>query len=271
MITSTTMRFAALRLQDEALSFSNPRKSSGLAPPEIRELAFHILAHGVLTPLLVTKYGLIIAGQRRYRALEFLQHLVVALETDTPEQDAKIAEILAAIPVRIIDGDIDGISLADNLLRTDLSSYEIAARLVVISDRGVTGREIARLIGKDPGYVSKKLSTYRKACPELRVAWEGDTMTEDVIMRIADLDHDKQRGALAGTVKLRGPNARPKIEAVKDALLIAEVKSRGGPAVRDPGLDAYRLGVLDALRWVTGQRASPDLTKLVDEDHSQET
>lgn len=277
VIASATKPFSWLRLKDH--SFSNPRTSSGISSAEIRELASHILRHGLLTPLLVTPDGLVLAGQRRYRALELIYKDLEAIALDcfatiiitSADEEPVAAALLNNISVRILhDANLDGIALADNLLRVDLSSYEVAKRLVVMSDGGVTGKELSKLIGRDPAYVSKKLTTYRRACPELLAAWELGTMTDDVIMRIADMEHDKQRAALNGTVPVRGPNARPKIEAVKDALLIAETNVRrisNNPY--GPGRSTYEAGVLDALRWVTGQRASEHLAKLVDDETSE--
>lgn len=288
----STMPFSKLRLADE--NFTNPRRSSGLEPEVIRELGLHIGHHGLMNALLVTSDGLIIAGQRRYRAIEWLLRWFVTCDDPTyreGESDSEIAEILDgvsdeehraiqaracqlvdAVPVRVMSGlGLGGVALADNLLREDLSSFEIAQHLDHLHAQGATGAELARLIGKSKSYVSRKLSTWRDAGAELKATWEAGTLAEDAIEQLSALPHDQQAKALAGPVARgrRGAAGRPPIEMVKDVL--GEIERRPVPDGAQLAIGAearsisYTTGVLDALRWVAGQRTSAEFAKLTEE------
>ncbi len=267
----------SLRLRDE--SFQNPRTSSGLDPETIAELALHIGLHGLLNPILITADGLIIGGQRRFRAIEFLirwfdrpLHMRLQIHEqaefvrmfgsaghDLSHEEISALErrtddLRAGVPVRVIDGaGLEGVALAENLHRSDLSSFEIAAHLASLHDRGATGADLARLIGKSKAYVSRKLSTWRCAGPDLKRAWEAGELAEDAVQQLAELPYDDQTKALAGPTPRgrRGPAGRPPIEAVKD--LLQRLEDRDPDGFVD---DDYRKAVLDTLRWVSGQRTS---------------
>ncbi len=154
-------------------------------------------------------------------------------------------------------------ALGENLQRKDLSSFEIAAHLAHLHGEGATGAELARMIGKSKAYVSRKLSTWRGASLELKLAWEAGEIAEDAVQQLAELPHDQQAKALAGTVPRgrRGPAGRPPIEMVKDTL---ESLERHEPTAGDDD-GVYAAGVLDALRWVAGQRTSPNFAKLTED------
>lgn len=275
MIT-TTKRYSELRLRDE--QFTNPRTHSGLGIPEILELARSIYLHGVLVPLLVTDTCTIVAGQRRYLALGLLQSPPALRDIAGPNGDLqstptafRVRELLANVPVRILskgrDGEflaqLEGIALTDNLLRSDLSSYEIAARLAQLAEQGLSGVAIANAISKSPTYVSRKLSAWRGAGVDLRSAWEAGELTDDQVQQLAELPHDMQAKALAGPVPRgrRGPAHRPSVDAVRDFLFELEEGEKAW-GNRTPTPDSYRTGVMDALRWVTGANTGPAFVKL---------
>ncbi len=283
MITSTTMPFGKLRLRDE--TFSNPRTHSGLGDDDIIELALDIGWKGLLTPLLVTADGLVLAGQRRYTAIEMLLgwwgarsaeerqvRLPRAFQTVTTEElqafGVTCAQLVSAVPVRVIDADTDrdGIALADNLLRTDLSSYEIAAKLYELAQKGATGRELARLIGKSPTYVSRKLSAWVGAGAELKQQW-AKGLDEQTVQELAQLPIQEQAKELAAPVPRgrRGVANRPSIDQVKDALL--ELERLGLSETRHVlvGKERYAAGATDALRWVCGLETHLDFAALIND------
>lgn len=277
MITSGTMRFVNLKLASP--TFSNPRTSSGMDPVKMRELAKNIVRYGVLTPLLVTPDGVIVSGQRRYRAIElilFWHRNPESMPITDPGDDAEpIAEdavtyqarkLLQDVPVRVMDlspNAIEGVAMVDNIHREPLSSFEIANRLWVLHETGVSGTELARLTGKSSTWVSRKLSTWRGATPDLRIAWQNGNLTDDAIQQIAELPAAQQGDALlkalGGTMPRtgRGPAGRPGIETVK------EVLSSGERAVRGSGQSEYARGILDALRWSTGTQSSADFAEFI--------
>lgn len=273
-ITDGTLPYRDLRLSDD--DFANPRTSSGLAQAEIIETAASILKHGLLVPLLVRPGGLVIAGKRRYLSLGLLQRWAQGEDIDglpvgcwpvSPWQSQDVTDLLERVPIRYVSlvmGDAieyEALALVDNLFRSDLSSYEIAVALAKLSEDGKTGVAIAQMIGKSPAYVSRKLSCWRKAGPELRDAWR-DGLPEDTVEAFAALPLESQEKALACPIPRgrRGPAHRPSVDAVRDFLIDLEAKPLGGEA-RD---FAYRAGVVDALRWATGARVGPEFMRLAE-------
>ena len=283
------MRFERLRLSGDG--FVNPRTSSGLSPESIRELALHIGSHGLLNPLIVTSDGMVIAGQRRYLAIEWLiqwfttqqePHHQPAQDYDAAsraiaglshenvsELERRAREFADGIPVRVVSGTgLDGVALAENLQREDLSSYEVARHLSHLSSHGITGAELARLIGKSAAWVSRKLASYKGAGPELRAVWERGEMAEDAVQELAHLTHEQQAKALANDRPRRGPANRPGITTVKDALrdLIAAGRRQNASTSQQ---QTYASGVRDALRWVTGERTSPGFVALISDEEQE--
>lgn len=282
-ISEGKIAFADLKLG--AIDFENPRTHSGLSDGEIVETALSIVRHGLLVPLLVRDDGLVLAGKRRYHALDLLRDWLHGNVDSIPEvygpdprgterARARIRVLLDAIPVRFVtidsetdEVDYQALSLVDNLFRSDLSSYEIAAALADLSQHGgKSGAAIAGMIGKSPSYVSRKLAAWKKSGPELRAAWR-DGMAEDTVEEFAKLSFENQAKALAGKVPRgrRGPAHRPSVDAVRD--LLYELESAGSQ--RDVRAELYRAGVIDALRWATGEKVGPEFVKLAEPEPEQ--
>lgn len=97
------------------------------------ELVASIRAQGVLTPLLIRQDGMILAGHRRYEA-------------------AKVLE-LNEVPVRVLsdeveEGNHDLICLIENLLRVDLTVFEVAEYLLSLQrSHDFTLVELSNLTG----------------------------------------------------------------------------------------------------------------------------
>lgn len=287
----TTVRFEQLRLATDG--FTNPRKpdSPDLSTESITELAILIVRAGLWTPLLVVPSGLesglmtyrVLAGSRRYHAIEMIREWCTAAEAhdlvDKALIDADItytairnrAAELVNVPVTFIatgsELEDDTVALADNISRAQLRSVEIAETLVRLSDKGHTGVELARLIGKSEAYVSKKLVAYRGACPELIAVWAAQTISDDAVFELAGKSHDEQRKRLAGgEIPKRGTSNRPAIDVQKDVLLELEHKHPNIAPPSDPKLRAiYIAGVRDTLRWTTGKPSTSEFAQLVNE------
>lgn len=108
----------------------------------LNELAQDIQANGLVNPLTVTQDGHsfhLVAGERRYRALQLLK------VTDAP--------------VRIIPKEhARAVQLAENIQREDLPLLEEAQALAALRDeRSLTVRELADLVKKSRGYVQRRL------------------------------------------------------------------------------------------------------------------
>lgn len=287
----TTMLFDKLHLKDA--KFQNPRTSSGLDDESIRELAINIGLHGMLNPLLVLEDGLIVDGQRRYRAVEFLlqwfshnstlrretfgelTRAEVTMIGDLTHADISVIEATVkyfedhGLPVKVLTAaplalgtSADGIALANNLQRADLSSFEVAAHVAHMISQGATQADIVRLIGKSKTYVSRKVTAYNGACDELRAAWAAGQLTEEHVQDLAKLPHDQQRRQLAGPIPRgrRGPAHRPGIDTVKEVL--GSLRTSVPMVATDTG--SYAAGVVDALRWVAGDDTSGAFAKLME-------
>jgi ParB-like chromosome segregation protein Spo0J len=268
-------------------NFTNPRSASGLEPAVIRELAASIGTQGLLTPVLITQTGLVIAGQRRFHAIVMLitwhmrrvAHRVaggdlatlppfeIEPETrDTLERWTKHAVELEQVPVMIVpeDADLEALALTDNLHRVDMSSYEIAARLAHLHEQGATGANLARMTGKSKSWVSRKLSAWAGAGASLREAWRRGAVTDDQVQALAELQPAEQVTALAKgalpTRAGRGPAGRPGIDTVKSVLADLEP---GWDRSGDLAMRKYAQGVRDALRWVTGTPATDHLLAIM--------
>jgi ParB-like chromosome segregation protein Spo0J len=264
----TTRPLPDLKLEDD--TFTNPRKHIDM--DELRELACHIGRRGLLNPLRVTPDGLIVAGQRRFRAIHLLQNWRVDLAGLVDDGEAELfdsnAKRLADVPVIVgepeDDETLEADALADNVLHEPLSTYEVAARVVSMSNCGATGVEIARGIGKSTTYVSRMLKAWVGAGTALHAAWR-DGLAYETVKRLADLTLEDQERALKsgagkGSKESRG---RPGIETVKECLDgIVEVYWRS-KATETPTPQSYAAGVADALRWVAGQQASPTFVEFL--------
>lgn len=117
-----------------------PRKT--FSEESLNDLAQDIQANGLANPLTVTQDGQnfnLVAGERRYRALQLLD------ATDAP--------------VRIIPQEhARSIQLAENIQREDLPLLEEAQALAALRDeRELTVRELADLVKKSRGYVQRRL------------------------------------------------------------------------------------------------------------------
>lgn len=238
---------------------SNPRTQIDLA--EIRSLALHIGRDGLLTPLRVTPGGDILAGQRRWLAIELLaawrEHLIGGDDGVTPEEhamfDLRAQALVSSIPCVVDDAGADRApirALAENLLHAAMSSYDTAMAYADLAGppeqprRTVT--DLARETGRSKSYVSRMLTTWRQAGPELHAAWQAGLAFERV-RALAELPLEAQREALAGGHKSHG---RPGIEATKELLRTLHAA---------PTTDPYRRGLIDALRYVTGDLPATEI------------
>jgi ParB/RepB/Spo0J family partition protein len=139
----------------------NPRSAFDKAA--IAELADSIAAHGLLENLVVApgSFGgyLIVAGERRYRALKRL------------EAEGRWDPKAAAIPCRIVtgpEGELRALALVENLHRADLSPLDEAAAfqaLMGLDNNRWTTKAIAEAIGKTPRHVQLRLELGAKLGP----------------------------------------------------------------------------------------------------------
>ena len=258
----TTMPIAQLRLGND--TFHNPREDSGLDDDSLRELALSIGRMGLINPIVVAPDGLIIAGGRRYRAIAILQRwrefLAAELEADEYVLFEERAQSLRDVPVTIRHGqmkpeEIDGLALADNVLRSDLSSYEIASYVATMAENH-SGKRIARAVGKSETWVSRHLSAWRAAGPELRLAWRTGRLTFEQVQRLAAQPKPEQEKAVRDDApppsrSIRGEANRPGIDDVKRVCRALRRNLLGGDDAARLGLDSF--AAADILSWVAGE------------------
>lgn len=145
--TNGVSDFMELPLEQIYPNPAQPRKRFD----NIEELAASIQEHGMLQPITVTKDGLgrymILAGERRYRAVQMLEHRTAKCYIATDANDT--AKELA---------------LVENIQRDDLSDFEIANYIAALwySGKYEQKQHLADKLGKSKSYVSKALGVVDK-------------------------------------------------------------------------------------------------------------
>ncbi|MGC8467932.1 MAG: ParB/RepB/Spo0J family partition protein [Acidithiobacillus sp.] len=145
-----------------------PRRISGMPdgddPHGLEELAGSILAHGVIQPITVRSLGggryRIVTGERRWRAAN------IALQSG--EACRRKGYDLARIPAVLVTPESEHdrleMQMVENLAREDMSPLDTARALQKLMDEtGVSGRELARRLGKSQGWIRQILNV---ASPE---------------------------------------------------------------------------------------------------------
>lgn len=259
MSEATTVPFQHLRLRND--EFTNPRLEVDQA--HARELALSIGRRGLLNRLIVAPVAtpegamyLILAGQTRYHAIAMVLDWRRQLADDVHLHEYAIFDARASelrdVPCEVnYDPDWDAAALTDNLHRKDLTSYETARALAQMAHRrGCTGAELARMVGKSPSWISRHLTCWRQAGPDLAAAWQRGLAFERVC-ELAALDVAAQAKALEPQPAraVRGPANRPGIDRVKAKLAQLE---------RMPARPERLEGALAALRWVTNGTSTPN-------------
>lgn len=120
----------------------NPRNPRGevVVDEALRELAASIEAQGVLQPILITPDGTIVAGHRRVKAAE-----LAALRT-IPVIVRELSE-LQQLQVMLIE----------NLQREDLNTLQTAKTYQLLTEHGLSIREISKATGFSASSISKHI------------------------------------------------------------------------------------------------------------------
>ena len=260
-----TIPYRDLRLSDD--EFTNPRSRTGLDIDSLRELALDIGLSGLTTPLRVTASGVITAGQRRWHAIGMVIHwreeLRGALGADEEALiEARAQELAAGVPT-VLDEEEDpdvrlARSVADNLQREEMSSYEVAEQVVALTAKGKTQAWIGDHIGRDRTYVSKMLTAWNGACDELKVAWRDGLVPYARVKELAALPEPRQKTAVTRSGKEtspRGAYQRPGIEDLKGLLVrhAMALENEREPKLRGPKAEWFLRGFVRALRIATGE------------------
>jgi ParB family chromosome partitioning protein len=160
---------------------------------DLTELIASIREKGILEPLLVrpSEVGgrfMIISGERRYRAA----------------REAGLRD-LPCIEMEVDDRAVAEIALIENLQRKDLTPFEEADGLLVLSQKyGYTHEEIARKIGKSRTSVTESL-TLTALTPAVREACRrADIASKSLLLQVARQSHEHSMLDLVKRISSQG-------------------------------------------------------------------
>jgi ParB family transcriptional regulator, chromosome partitioning protein len=198
----TTMKLADLKTEAQV------RKT--FDEEELRLLGENIKRFGLLQPLLVRKDGVLLAGERRYRAM-----LLMGIRE---------AQVIVTEKV-LSDSEVRLIQLTENMHRADLSGHEkwqACAELMCMNPSWQM-KDLAEHVRLDPSMVTRLLSP-SKCVPAVQEALAAGKIGISDCYAISKLPEAEQAGLLA--LKLKG--------ASRDSIEQAGRKSRNGgsPAVK---------------------------------------
>lgn len=149
----------------------------------LSQMVLSVASVGVLHPPTVTptprgiKPFRVLAGERRWYAVSFLgwSEAIVSVRTGTPTE----LRVLRAI---------------ENLQRQDPDPFEDGEEFdsMLRSSPSLTQAELAGRLGRSVGFVSQRLSVFRKSCPELRQAFEDGYVNATDVREMCLLSPEKQ-------------------------------------------------------------------------------
>ena len=192
----TTMKLESIKIEAQV------RKT--FDQEELRRLGENIKRYGLLQPLLVRKDGVLLAGERRYRAM-----LLMGI---------KEAPVIVTEKV-LSDSEVRLIQLTENMHRADLSGHEkwqACAELMCMNPTWQM-KDLAEHVHLDPSMVTRLLSP-SKCIQAAQEALAAGKIGISDCYAISKLPEAEQAGLLA--LKLKG--------ASRDSIEQAGRKSRNG-------------------------------------------
>jgi ParB/RepB/Spo0J family partition protein len=149
----------------------------------LSQMVLSVASVGVLHPPTVTptprgaKSFRVLAGERRWYAVRFLgwPEAIVAVRTGTPAE----LRVLRAI---------------ENLQRQDPDPFEDGEEFdgMLRDSPSLTQAELAGRLGRSVGFVSQRLSVFRKSCPQLRQAFEDGYVNATDVREMCLMSHEEQ-------------------------------------------------------------------------------
>lgn len=233
-----------LSIIDLKIDPNQPRKSMDIQALE--DLAASIKTRGIIQPILFrvtdeSPYLIIVAGERRYKAAQLTDLLVV--------------------PGIYVEGNAAEIALVENIQRQDLTCVEEAEALKSLMDaEKYTQDQIAAVIGKPRTTVNDSLSLTRLP-QEIRDDCRGDRKISKT--RLLEISRKKQQRAMTTAY------AKYKEEMQKEQAGVTKRAARATPAESlRQSLDKTRgkLEKTDAANWSEDDRlaVNDSMTQLRD-------
>lgn len=181
------------------------------------ELVASIQTNGILTPLLITASGLILAGHRRYEAAKEIG--------------------LTTVPVRVLDEidpeDHDLISLIENVLRSDLTVLEVANHLDSLrSKRNMDAVDISDATGISPGTVRNYLKI-ADAGEAIKDKLDEDALSLGAALALVNCNDSELVSDILRGDDLTTPAVRNKIRETKRRRLLSDCGSPEQLAIRE--------------------------------------
>jgi len=183
----------------------------------LNELAESIRELGLINPITVDENGMILAGERRFRACTKLG--------------------MREVPVVRMNGSLE-ISLVENLQRQDLNPMEEAWGYQLLVDAGNTHELIAQRIGKDRSVVSHSLRLIELPAEIQNECVTSHNVTKDQLLQVVSAPTDEERYAVWNAIKA-GKSARairrdrkttPGTKATTPRIFINRIKALGNSA-----------------------------------------
>ena len=187
-----------ININEIIIDKNQPRKI--FKEEEINNLASSMLEIGkILQPIIIDKNKKIIDGERRYRA-------------------AKIANI-SSIPCHIINdipnNKIELVQLIANANRSDLSGLELAQSIKrIIDESAVSKKDIAKLLNKQPSYVTRLISMLSDEW--LPLVQEGIINSPNALESLKGLPKNKQNQLIEEAKKNNTVIKNKDIKALKN-------------------------------------------------------
>ena len=170
-----------------------PRKTFNES--SIEELARSVRQHGIVQPLVVTRFGdrfKLIAGERRFRAA----------------QKAGLTSVPVVIKEDLGEGDALQIALIENIQREDLNPIEEASAYHQLHEEfGLTQEEISKRVGKERSTVANFLRLLKLPDSVKKLLAAGQLSMGHARALLA-VDNPKKQEQLAERVVRRNLNVR---------------------------------------------------------------
>ena len=152
----------------------------------LNTLTESIEQYGLINPITVDREGVILAGERRYRACVRLG--------------------LKEVPVIRMNGSTE-ISLVENLQRQDLHPLEESKGYQALIDAGYTHEQVAHKIGKDRSVVSHSLRLLDLPADIQAECVTSHNVTKDQLLQVLGAETPKQQWRVWDSIKA-GKSAR---------------------------------------------------------------